>query len=289
VPGSGGRSIAAEGDCRDIEVAYDTAKSGITSVELNTALFSAASKGCLALARRLIAAGASFAARDRRGAMPLARAARAGSVAVVQLLLAGGAAVDARDLDGATALYRAVEGEHPSTVTLLLENGADPNLAGGVTPLAAAAYRGNDRIVEGLLARGARPDALDSTGKAPVVYAAARGFAGVVQRLLDAGVEATARYGHGLTALMWAAGHEDGVGSRAAIAVVDLLIMRGALLDAADDRGRTALMIAAERGDAQVVTALLRHGSDPAAKDGDGRTARDLAANDAVRAALGAR
>ncbi len=288
--GAEGRSSAAEGDCRDVEVAYDTAKANITSVELNATLFSAASKGCLALARRVIAAGGSLAARDRRGAMPLAHAARAGGVAVVQLFLAAGAAIDARDLAGATALYRAAEGERQATVALLLEHGADPNLAGNaeVTPLAAAAYRGNDRIVEALLARGARPDAVDATGKAPIVYAAARGFEAVARRLLDAGVDATASYGHGLTALMWAAGHEDGVGARAAIDVADLLIMRGAALDAVDDRGRTALMIAAERGDPEVVTALLRHGADPKVKDGGGKTARELAANDAVRAALGA-
>jgi uncharacterized protein len=281
-------SQAAEGDCRDVEITYDTAKAAITSVELNATLFSAASKGCGALARRLIAAGASFAARDRRGAMPLAHAARAGSVAVVQLFLGAGAAIDARDLSGATALYRAAEAEHPSTVALLLENGADPNLTGAtdVSPLAAAAYRGNDRIVEALLARGARADARDATGKSPILYAAARGFPAVVQRLLDAGIDATGRYGHGLTALMWAAGHEDGVGPRAAVDVVDLLVMRGAPLDAADDRARTALMIAAERGNGEVVTALLRHGADRSVKDTSGRTARDLVTNDTVRAVL---
>jgi ankyrin repeat protein len=48
-------------------------------------------------------------------------------------------------------------------------------------------------------------------------------------------------------------------------------------------------MLAAERDHPEVVTALLRHGADPMAKDASGRTARDLAANDAVRAALGAR
>ncbi len=127
---------------------------------------------------------------------------------------------------------------------------------------------------------------MDATGKTPILYAAARGFEGVVLRLLDAGVDAKARYGHGLTALMWAAGHEDGVGSRAAIGVIELLIARGAVLDAADDRGRTALMTAAERGDAEVVQALIRHGADRAARDKDGKTARDLAASDAVRAAL---
>ena len=35
--------------------------------------------------------------------------------------------------------------------------------------------------------------------------------------------------------------------------VVDLLVARGAMLDAADNRGRTALMIAASLGDAATV------------------------------------
>jgi uncharacterized protein len=279
---------AAEGNCRDIEVGYDLAKASISPVELNATLFSSAAKGCTALVRRLLAVGASLQARDRRGAMPLAHAARGGNVAMVELFLAAGAPIDARDLSGATALYGAAESEHPATVAVLLAHGADPNLPGGsaVSPLAAAAYRGNDRIVEALLARGATADVVDATGKTPIVYAAARGFEGVVRRLLDAGVDPTAQYGHRLTALMWAAGHEDGVGARAAIGVIDLLAGRGAVVDAADDRGRTALMIAAERGDAEVAAALMHRGADRAAKDRDGHTARNLAANDAVRAAL---
>ena len=123
-------------------------------------------------------------------------------------------------------------------------------------PLAAAAFKGNDRIVEQLLARVTDPNVMDATGKAAITYAAARGFAGIVGRLLDAGVDAKFRYGNDLTALMWAAGHEDGVGASAAVAVVELLIERGAAIDAADNRGRTALMIAAERGDAAVAETL---------------------------------
>jgi ankyrin repeat protein len=51
-------------------------------------LFAAADSGCLPLARRLLDAGASLAARDRLGAMALARAARAGHVALVDFLVA---------------------------------------------------------------------------------------------------------------------------------------------------------------------------------------------------------
>ena len=44
---------------------------------------------------------------------------------------------------------------------------------------------------------------------------------------------------------MWAAGHDEGVGAAAVERVVDLLLARGAALNDADNRGRTALMIAA--------------------------------------------
>ena len=150
----------------------------------------------------------------------------------------------------------------------------------------AAAYKGNDRIVEQLLAGGADPKIVDQTGKAAITYAAARGFADVVRRLLDAGVAADARYGNDLTALMWAAGRDEGVGSRAADAVIGLLLDRGAPIEAADNRGRTALMIAAGQGDAAVVELLLKRGADRALRDRQGKTALDLTVNDAVRARL---
>ena len=77
------------------------------------------------------------------------------------------------------------------------------------------------------------------------------------RRLLDAGVDPRERYGNDLTALMWAAGHDEGVGAAAVERVVDLLLAHGAALDDADNRGRTALMIAAALGDAAVVDLLL--------------------------------
>ncbi len=85
---------------------------------------------------------------------------------------------------------------------------------------------------------------------------------------------------------MWAAGHDEGVGAAAVERVIDLLLAHGAVLNAADDRGRTALMIAASLGDAATVDILLRRGADRAFKDKDGKTALDLAANTAVREKL---
>jgi ankyrin repeat protein len=283
--------VAGPPSCRELERRFEQTKADATSAQLNLALFAAADSGCVPLARRLIAAGASLEARDRLGAMALARAARAGHVPLVELFLAQGAAIDARNLMGATALYGAAENERQATVALLLAKGADPNLPGrsGVTPLAAAAFKGNGRIADQLIARGADPNAVDSTGKAAITYAAARGFALIVRRLLAAGVDPRRAYGNDLTALMWAAGHEEGVGARAALDVVELLLEAGAPIDAADNRGRTALMMAAEIGDADVVEHLLGGGADPAIADKSGKRALDLAASEGVRAKLAAR
>jgi ankyrin repeat protein len=88
---------------------------------------------------------------------------------------------------------------------------------------------------------------------------------------------------------MWAAGHEDGVNARAALELVALLLDAGAPIDAADNRGRTALMIAAELGRGAVVEALLARGADRGIADKDGKRALDLAANESVREQLAAR
>ena len=65
-----------------------------------------------------------------------------------------------------------------------------------------------------------------------------------------------------------------------------LLLAAGAPVGPADDRGRTALMIAAGRGHAAIAARLIVAGADPGAHDNEGKTAADLAANDEVRAAV---
>ena len=260
-------------------------------MEVSLALFSAVNGNCIDLATELLDNGASVDARDRFGARPLSHAARAGHLEMVDLLLARGAPIDARNLAGATALYFAAEGGRGPVTRRLIERGADVNLTGpsGISPVAAAAYAGNDPIVAALLAHGADPKAPDDTGKPPIVYAAARARIDVVKRLLAQNIDINARYRNDLTLLMWAAGPDEKVLEAHAVKVVEYLLDAGAHVDDRDDRGRTALMIAAEGGHAEIAALLLARGADPSLKDKAGKRAADLTELSALRERLTAR
>jgi ankyrin repeat protein len=282
-------TLAADSErCQELGRRFRTAKPQITAIEVSLTLFSAADGNCITLATELLEYGASVDARDRFGARPLSHAARFGHLEMVNLLLAHGAPIDARNLRGATALYYAAEGGRTSVAQRLIERGADVKLTGrsGISPVAAAAYAGNDAIVEALLANGADERAPDETGKSPIVYAAAGGRLDVVKRLLAQKIDVNARYPNDLTLLMWAAGPDEKVPDARAIEVVTCLLDAGAHVDDRDDRGRTALMIAAEGGRAEIANLLLGKGADPAIKDKAGKRAADLTVLSSLRERL---
>jgi ankyrin repeat protein len=285
----GSASLAADSErCQELGRRFRIAKPQITAVEVSLTLFSATDGNCTTLATELLDYGASVDARDRFGARPLSHAARFGHLEMVDLLLAHGAPIDARNLAGATALYFAAEGGRTSVAQRLIERGADVKLTGrsGISPVAAAAYAGNDAIVEALLANGADEQAPDQTGKTPIVYAAAGARLDVVKRLLARKMDINARYPNDLTLLMWAAGADEKVPEAQAIDVVAYLLDAGAHIDARDDRGRTALMIAAEGGRAEVASLLLTRGADPALRDKAGKRAADLTVLSSLRERL---
>jgi ankyrin repeat protein len=271
--------------CQLQEQHYEQIKRSASTIEVNDALFSAAKKGCVALARQLLDDGASLKARDRLGLSPLGRAAQAGEDEIVALFIDRGAPINARSLDGSTALYEAAETGRLPTVQLLIERGADISLPGrsGITPLAAGAYMGSLPIVTLLLAKGADPNVQDDTKKAAIIYAAGRGFTDIVRLLLDKGVDVNARYGNDLTVLMWAAGYSAEAGVNDMTKVLNLLLDRGARID------DTALMIAAELDHEAAVDLLLAHGADPALRDRQGKSASDLTSLTALREKIAAK
>lgn len=274
--------------CTVIERNLEAGRSELAAPQLSAMLFAAADGGCVAIVPKLMAAGASAAARDRTGGTALTHAARAGRAGIVPALLGNGADINQRDISGATPLSVAIETNHNQVAIALIEAGADITLTGrsGITPLIAAAYNGNQPVVDILLRHKADVAVVDSTGKSAVIYAAARGFTPIVLRLLDAGVDVNAVYANRLTALSWAAGHADDVPESEAATLVASLLDRGAKPDIADDRGQTTLMIAAEMGHDDVAGILLAHGANPALRNKAGQAARDLTRSPALLSRL---
>jgi 26S proteasome non-ATPase regulatory subunit 10 len=60
--------------------------------------------------------------------------------------------------------------------------------------------------------------------------------------------------------------------SRGHVEIAQMLLERGAVIDARDDDGETSLHMAVEAGRIQVAQLLLKHGADVNARDKSGKT-----------------
>lgn len=144
------------------------------------------------------------------GAPLIAIAARSASLESLRFLIASGADVNARTPVGETPLMLAAfffnEDErgpqafekHERAVRMLVDAGAElENWRYHYTPLAYAAYRGNDRLVRFLVERGARANADAEDGltyvNTPLMMAAIQGHQTVADYLIRAGADPKVR------------------------------------------------------------------------------------------------
>lgn len=207
----------------------------------------------------LLAEGVDVNARDSRGETALHRAARLGNAPVVAALLDGGADIQAANARGETPLHRAVMSDQPAIVELLLDRGADIDAtdAAAEPPLGYA----SPEMARLLLDRGADPNAGENS---PLVEAVRDGDAARVELFLDHGGDINVR-SHGRTALHAAVSTiysaPDG------LAMIELLLDRGADIDALDRDGVTPLLFAVFTGHAGSVELLLDRGADLFAAD----------------------
>ncbi len=146
-------------------------------------------------------------------------------------------------------------------------------LHAGPSDLVEAAMRGDRQSVRSQLKKGADVNAAQADGLTALHWAAMHDDAELARMLLSAGanVKATTRLG-GYTPLLMAAktGH---------VAVMEALLGGGADPSTATTTGTTALMLAAASGQAQAVTLLIQRGAAVDAKESArGETALDFAA-----------
>jgi ankyrin repeat protein len=155
---------------------------------------------------------------------------------------------------------------------MLLEAGADPNAQlDSQAPYRAKLDRGNDTVL--------------STGTTPLMRAAKAGDIPAIKLLLEHGADASLVMRSGINALMLAAGvgtsEQDTTGrfktEEQAIEAIRILLDQGLDINAADNRGRTALHGAALQGYDSVVSMLAENGADLTVADNDGFTPLDTA------------
>ena len=228
---------------------------------------------------------------------PLVEAVKQHDTAAVRDLLQKRADVNLPAGDGATALHWAVYGDDAALVDLLLAAGAKVNVANdlAVTPLHLASAAGNAPIVTRLLDKGANPNAESETGVTPLMEAARSGSVDAVRALIARGAGVNARErDRGQTALMWAVARqhpavvqallEHGADVHARTRARPLMVMldqgprrtvKTSMQDARQIKvgGSTALVFAAEVGDAKSAQHLLAAGANVNDTAADGSSA----------------
>lgn len=171
---------------------------------------------------------------------PLMYAASEGNDAVVKFLLARGAQVNVQTEEG-TPLMSAVNGGHPEALKLLLAAGADVKVVHRT---------GDNALIMAARQRSYSTPTLEPNSE-------------IVRLLLAGGADPNAKGEWGRIALMYAN----------TAAKVKLLVVSGANVELKDEEGQTALIKAAETGNAGVVGALLDNGANVNAVDNKGMNA----------------
>lgn len=201
---------------------------------------------------------------------------RKGRLKEVRAYLAAGKAIDALSKDGWTLLHEAVAYGRVSTARLLIESGADVDALDGArrSPLFVATQAGSYSSVQVLLSAGADVKAASVWGSTSLHKAAMVGQAEIADLLIAAGADVhSLANGYGGTPLHMAVKDPrdcDAESDRAGVG--QLLISRGAKVDARDEHEQTPLHKASREDDALMADLLLRAGGDPNVTEENGRT-----------------
>ncbi|XP_050212097.1 protein VAPYRIN-like [Mercurialis annua] len=193
--------------------------------------------------------------RDKEGRTPLHLAVSRGNVRCAKVLIEYGGDKDAKSKDGRTVLYRAAANGDRKMAEMLIEMGADPTVCDdrGRSAFDVARDKGHEEIVE-IMEQGEL-----------VLMAARKGDSKLLQSLLHKGANATYTDQYGLTPLHAGAikGHKK---------IVSTLIESGVNVEIQDNEGHVPLHLAVEGGSLETVEVLVNKGANLNARTNHGAT-----------------
>ncbi|NWV60464.1 RN5A ribonuclease, partial [Malurus elegans] len=262
----------------------DTKMAEVLNAELNTAVKNRNKEAMLELLER----GADVNSKADSGWTPLQTAVQAGREDLVRLLLDRGACVRARKDNGGTAFTEAGIIGNVDILKLLLEHGSDINERdiNGFTAFMEAAWYGKVEALRFLYSRGAEVNLRRVTsnekaklhrGGATALMDACREchFPAVKVLVQEMGADVNIRDNRDRNALI----HALKKGSKkkryeSLVSIVRFLLEHGVDVKSKDECGKTALILAVEMEDPELVTALLEKDEiDIDDADEDGNTA----------------
>jgi len=230
-----------------------------------TALMMAIGEGSSGIAGLLIAGKADVNAADKDEMTALMTACEKGDTDMVAALLKAGADIGKKSKDGDTALIKAISANHVRIVRTLVKKSWNFNRR---EALSSAVIAGNLEIVKLLLTKDTDVNTSGFAGGSLLMLAADDDFT-MVKFLVERGAEVNKKDDEGNTALMKSVESFN----KTNVASMRFLIDRGADIDAVNNKGETALIMAAKKGNAEMVRVLVEKKSAVFPKDNEGKSA----------------